>query len=177
MNVFRTVLFVSVLVLFVSGTAGSAEKEGRAAPDFTLRDLNGKKVSLSDLCGDGPILISLWALWCRPCLEEMPYLDKLYRKYKERGIKVLAVSEDSPRSLNKVKTYIRSKNYQFRVLTDPNGDLTRKFKTKVIPYTVVVDSDGRIVHSRTGYRKGQEKELERILLDVLKSPARDDDDT
>ncbi|MCK4545898.1 MAG: TlpA family protein disulfide reductase [Candidatus Eisenbacteria sp.] len=162
-------LVVAVIVLLVSyGSVCAAEKEGRPASDFTLRDLGNKKVTLSDLYGDGPILISLWALWCRPCLEELPHLDKMYREYKDRGLQVLAVSQDSPRSLNKVKSYIKSRKYALRVLTDSNADLTRKFKTKLIPYTLILDSEGDIVYSRTGYRKGQEKELEEIVLGLLK---------
>jgi peroxiredoxin len=176
MRTVRLTVLLVILLTTVVGSAYAARGEGRMAPDFTLRDLNSKKVSLSDLYGDGPILISLWALWCRPCLEELPHLDEMYGEFKEQGLQVLAISQDSPRSLNKVKSYIKGKKYDFRVLTDPNGDLTRKFKTKVIPYTLILDSEGQIVHSRTGYRKGQEKELQKIVVDLLKDSAPEETD-
>jgi len=159
------VLAAALLVgLLVPSNAGAL---GRRAPDFTLLDLDGRKVTLSNLYGKGPILISLWALWCRPCLEELPHLDALYEELRDRGVEVLAVSQDSPRSQNRVKAFIKSKKYDFRVLRDPNGELARKLKTRVIPYTVILDSDGQIVHARTGYRKGQEAELMEILVDLL----------
>ncbi len=163
-----TAALAAALALSILAVPGpSRGSDGSQSPDFTLRDLDNNKVTLSELYGDGPILVSLWALWCRPCLEELPHIDALYQKYRERGLKVIAVSQDSPRSQNKVKSYIKSKKYGVQVLLDPNGDLTRKFKTKVIPYTLILDSEGRIVHSRTGYRKGQEKELEDVLVGLL----------
>jgi len=165
----RTAAIAAVLAFaLLAGPVSSNAKDASHSPDFSLRDLDNTKVTLSDLYGEGPILVSLWALWCRPCLEELPHLDALYRKYKDRGLRVLAVSQDSPRSQNKIKTFIKSRRYDFQVLRDPNGDLTRKFKTKVTPYTLILDSQGRIVHSRTGHRKGQEKELEEILVGLLK---------
>ncbi len=164
----RTAVIAAALTcVLMSVPVQSIAKDGAHCPDFKFRDLNNKKVALSDLQGEGPILISLWALWCRPCLEELPHIDALYRKYEDRGLRVLAISQDSPRSQNKVKSYIKSKKYGFQVLLDPNSDLTRKLKTRVIPYTVILDSEGRIVHSRTGYRKGQEKELEKVLVELL----------
>ena len=169
----RPGLLAGVLLLAILTTTAAAKT--RPAPDFALRDLNGKKVELSEIIGDGPVLVSLWALWCRPCLEEMPHLDALHEEFKDAGLQVLAVSQDSPRSQNKVKSFVRSRDYGFRVLLDPNGDLTRSFKTKVIPYTVIVDSDGEIVHARAGYRKGQEKELRKIIAGLLSTPAEDAD--
>ena len=79
--------FVSVLVVALSASIAMAAAH-KKAPDFTLRDLDGKKIKLGDLEGEGPILISLWALWCRPCLEEMPHIDELYQKYEDQGLRV-----------------------------------------------------------------------------------------
>jgi cytochrome c biogenesis protein CcmG/thiol:disulfide interchange protein DsbE len=154
---------VSTMAVVLVALCGLARAEDRPAPDFTLRDLEGNKVTLSETWGKGPVLISLWALWCRPCQEEMPHISDLQQEFRERGLQVLAVSQDEPRSLNKVKTFIQGKEYKFRVLLDPNKDLTRAFKTKLIPYTVVVDTAGRIVYERVGYRKGQEKELRDVV--------------
>lgn len=161
------VAIATALVVLLAGAAAIAA-EGKRAPDFTLHNLDGKKVSLDDLTGNGPVLLSLWALWCRPCLEEMPHIQAIHDKYGDKGLTVVAVSEDSPRSQSRVKSFLKNKKYSFLVLRDPNGELTRKFKTRLIPFTAILDSEGRIVHSRAGYRKGQEKELEKIVLELLK---------
>ena len=109
-----TLLTIIVLTLVVGGFAeDQIEKE---APNLTLEYLNGKKVTLSQLLENGPVLVDFWATWCEPCKKEMVYLDKFHKQYKEDGFQVLAVNQDSPRSLSKVRSYIRSKRFSFPIL-------------------------------------------------------------
>jgi len=172
-----TLLLTAVFVglLFVSWAAAKEEQEQPVqegeklplAPDFQIRNLKGNRVALSDLLGEGPVLISFWATWCKPCLKELPHLQDLYNRYKENGFRVVAITEDAPRSLSKVKSYIAGKRYDFLVLVDENNGVQRKFNFRALPYTVLLDKDGHIVYSRMGYRPGDEKVLEEKLLPLM----------
>jgi len=132
-----------------------------------LEDLDGDRVSLQDVVGDGPVLISFWATWCRPCLEELRELQKLHNEYESRGLTMLGISTDSERSVAKVKPLVRSKGYAFRVLLDTNGDVARLYYAQIIPYTVIIDSAGSIVYTQMGYRKGDELEVREVIDRLL----------
>jgi cytochrome c biogenesis protein CcmG/thiol:disulfide interchange protein DsbE len=175
-----SLLTASILtgLLFLSlSLAEEAEEEKELArvPDFQLKDLEGQRVALDDLLGKGPILISFWATWCKPCIKEMPHLHELYHRYKEHGFLVVAISEDSPRSLSKVKSFIAGKKYDFLVLLDENNAVQRKFNFRALPYTLLLDEEGRMVYSRLGYRPGDEKMLEEKLLPLIKAKEEQED--
>src|SRR5262245_32151310 len=75
---------------------GGSSKSGGRPADFTLRDIDGATVRLSDHLGKDVVLISFWATWCSPCQAEMPHLERMFRSYKDQGFVVLAVSMDGP---------------------------------------------------------------------------------
>ena len=84
------------------------------------------------------------------------------------GLQVLAVTIDAPRSQSRVKPLVRGKKYTFRVLLDPGQNVFRKLQGKgQIPYVVVLDPEGRIRYRHTGYRPGDEKELESVILELF----------
>jgi peroxiredoxin len=176
MNVKRQLILSALLFALLIGLifsfpvlAEEEEKKLSLAPTFSLKDLDGKRVALSDLLGKGPILIDFWATWCKPCIKELPHLNDLYEKYKDRGFLLVAISEDSPRSLSKVKSFIASKKYEFLVLLDDNNAVQRKFNFRALPYTVLLDEDGHVIHARMGYRPGDEKVLEEKLIPLIEA--------
>ena len=76
--------------------------------DFTLKDLNNKRVSFSDLQGENLTIIDFWATWCKPCARAIPELITLYEDYKNQSVQVVGISVDSPRNLAKVKPFVNS---------------------------------------------------------------------
>jgi peroxiredoxin len=170
-NALTTLLFILLIGLMGSFPilAGEDENELPLAPKFSLKDLNGRRVALDDLLGDGPLLIDFWATWCKPCVKELPHLHDMYLKYRERGFQVVAISEDSPRSLSKVKSFVAGNKYEFLVLLDENSAVQRKFNFRALPYTVLLDRDGHVHHSRMGYRPGDELVLEEKLVALLEA--------
>ncbi|MDT3695482.1 MAG: TlpA disulfide reductase family protein [Ignavibacterium sp.] len=161
------VLLIITLVSTLIFAQSEEDLKGRKAPNFKLTDLNGKYVELNKETGSGPILISFWATWCKPCLEEMAEFNKIYSQYKDKGFKLLAISTDTEKTVAKVKPYIKSKGYDFTVLFDTNSDVARKYYAQQMPYTVMLDKNGNIVYSHLGYMRGDEIKVEKLLLELL----------
>jgi peroxiredoxin len=150
-----------------------ADEEGLAkAPSFHAKDMNGEAVALEDLLGKGPVLVDFWATWCKPCIKELPHIQRLHEQYSAKGLTVLAVTIDSPKSQSRVKPFVTGRGFTFTVVMDGSQDVFRKMQGKgSIPYVVVLDADGNIRYRHTGYRPGDEQELEKIVRELLGEPA------
>ena len=135
--------------------------------DFTLTDLNGDDVSLSELLKNGPVLLGFWATWCSPCKEEMKYMQEIYDKYKEKGFTYLAVNTDSQKSLSKVKSYISSKGYTFPVVLDTDEKIFNAYLGEGMPYSLLITQDKEIVAKHLGFIVGDEGKIEKEVVDVL----------
>lgn len=140
-----------------SGEAPSAD--GAGAPDFTLRALDGSTVHLSDYRGK-VVLIDFWSTTCDPCLAEMPHLVDLYKKHKDGGFVVLAVSLDGPESLAQVSSVVHDKEMIFPVLLDEETTVVAQYNPKrEMPFSVIVGKSGSVVWKRAGYQVGSEKQI------------------
>jgi cytochrome c biogenesis protein CcmG/thiol:disulfide interchange protein DsbE len=159
-----------ILILIFSVILTAQEESGpdiKKAQNFILEDLDGEFVELYKITGDGPILLSFWATWCKPCVEEMKELNKIYEEYKSQGFKLVAISIDSEKSVSRVKPFIKSKNYEFPVLFDTNSEVARIYYAQSVPYSILLDENGSIVYSHLGYKKGDEKEIEKLIKSLL----------
>lgn len=135
--------------------------------DIAVSTLGGETLELDSLARRGPTLVSFWALWCSPCKQELRALQSLFETYREQGFSLVAVNQDSPRSLAKVRSYVASQRYTFPVVLDPNGQLLQRFNGQAIPYSVMLDSTGAVLYSMVGYLPGDEAEIEQKLRTVL----------
>ena len=148
------------------GPGGSTSKESSDSSqsdvtDFTLTDINGTEVSLSQFVGKGAIVISFWATWCKPCVAEMPHLQRMYEKRKGEGFVVLAVSLDGPETEAEVAPFVKSKGFTFPVLIDTETRAASLYNPRrAAPFTVVIDRHGKIVKKREGFNPGDEAQLE-----------------
>ena len=95
--------------------------------DFKSETIDNKEIIFSEVLQNGPVLVNFWALWCKPCRSEMKHLDAIFLKYKENGLTILGVNQDSPRSLAKVKAFVSSHKINYPVITDPNQEIFQKF--------------------------------------------------
>ena len=136
-------------------------------PKIDLKDLNNKRQSVNKYHESGPLLLNFWNLACEPCKKEMKELDKIYVKHREKGFEFVSINIDSPRSMAKVKSFVKSQKYSFTVLSDPKASLFRKMGGKVMPFVIIVDSSGSIINRHVGYNPGDEKELEKEILHLL----------
>jgi len=137
-------------------------------PTIKLKKLNGQSVMLQNYLKEGPVLINFWATWCAPCKKEMVYLDQFEKKYKDKGLSILAVSTDSQKSLSQVRSYIRSKKYTFEVFQDPNSQTFKKLNGNLMPTNILINKDGKILWRHYGYLPGDETEMEKEIKSALK---------
>ena len=142
--------------------------------DFTLEDMEGDLFTLSENLGKGPILLNFWATWCSPCKHELPHLQELMEKYEEQGFQLYTISIDSPKSQSKIKPYVKSKRFTFPVLLDTNSEVLKQFQGNSVPFQVLLDKEGNIVETHTGYNPGDEKILEEKIIKLLKSGSSDE---
>ncbi|RMF60257.1 MAG: TlpA family protein disulfide reductase [Calditrichaeota bacterium] len=153
------------LSLFIFSLIAFAQEN--KAPDFVLPDIDGNNYRLYDHLGEGPILINFWATWCIPCREEMKKLKKIYKKYKDDQLEILSISIDDPKTVGKVKGFVNTYRYPFTFLLDTNNEVIRLYQGNNPPYTVLLDKDGTIVYTHTGYRKGDEKKVEEKIAHLI----------
>ena len=149
--------------------AGEAARDTTAysAPDWTLRTADGGEVSLHGALARGPVLVSFWALWCVPCLRELPHLDELARETAGR-LTVLAVNEDGPRSVARVRPYVHSRRLGLIVPLDTPGDVAREMQIgDALPFLVLYDARGHETYRRVGYREGDEVALRARVMELL----------
>jgi peroxiredoxin len=166
-------LLAALLVLSgASVSLGAAKK----APEFTLPDVEGEDVVLSELLEDGPVVVDFWATWCKPCIKAFPDLQELFDKYRNCGLSVVAVSIDGPRSMSRVGSFIKSKGHTFTVVLDPSQAVARKFHVTSVPRTVLINTDGEIEYAVTGYRPKNHEELEAAVAKLLPGECPEDDE-
>ena len=153
-------------IFLILGIVFSGEQEGKL-PEFKLKTLNKKKVKLKEFYKDGPIAVNVWTLTCEPCKKEMKYLNDYHKKYSDKGFEVVSINIDTPRSISKVKSYVKSTKFAFTVLSDPNKNFFKKTGGKIMPYLVLINSDGTVFKKKVGFTPSETKQLEQDILDLI----------
>ena len=155
------------LIIIFQFLNGENTDSGSTIPDLKVRLLNGTSTTLHQLSQDGPLLIDFWATWCVPCKKVMKYLNQYHEKYADDNFKVLMINTDTPRSLSKVRGFIKSQDYSFNVGMDPNKVLSKKLNGMIMPTLILVDKGGIIKWRHQGYVAGEEIEIEKQIKQVL----------
>lgn len=158
---------IVILVLFLSLTFWDKAfaKTGSLAPDFTLNDLCGKKVTLSQFRGK-VVILNFWSIWCGPCLAEMPSLNKLYLEFKGKGLVVLAIAEDPAEK--PVVSHIKEKGLALTVLMDKERKVYFKYSLFGIPVSFLIDKKGFIVEKFIGERDWVSPQMKEKISKLLK---------
>lgn len=135
-------------------------------PDFALDDLEGDSVRLSDLTGK-VVVISFWATWCGPCLQELPFLQAFFDAHGPDDLVVLAIATDGPETLAEVRSIVRRRRWTMPVLLDLDGATMAQLNPRgTQPFTLFVDRQGRLADTHEGYAAGDEASHE-ATIDAL----------
>lgn len=135
-----------------------------AAPDFTVTDGGGNRVSTADLSGK-PVILNFWATWCPPCRGELPAFDKLYRQYgNEVSFMMIDLTDGYRETVEGVKKFISENGYTFPVYYDTEGSAAEAYNVSSIPFTVAVGRNGNIVGTHLGAMS--EAALEKLIKTV-----------
>ena len=118
------------------------------APDFTLNTLDGKKVRLGDFRGK-PVILNFWATWCKPCVEELPALEKLWQAYNEGDVVVLAVNQGESEGI--IRDFLADHSVSFPILVDRNQKVNRLYRVRGLPTSYFIDENSKIEHELVGF--------------------------
>ncbi len=138
---------------------------GKKAPEFKAKDLSGNTVSLSSLKGK-PILLNFWATWCPYCREERPYLNSLYKEYKDKGLVIIAVSVD--KSEETVKRYLKRVPSDFMIIHDEDNKASGIYGVYSLPTSFLIDRNGIIKNKFMGMRNWTEDSSKKLINDLIK---------
>jgi thiol-disulfide isomerase/thioredoxin len=139
----------------------------KAVADLKLDVIDGTTKVLGDYLQLGPVYVNFWALWCEPCKQELRAMKTIVKELPENSFTLLAINLDSPKSLAKVKAFVRSQGYPFPIILDPNEQIFRSFNGQLLPFAVLMDRQGNVISTRTSYLPGDEKEIKAEILKVI----------
>lgn len=158
-------ILLSLSFLLISGLVFSQN----SLPSINLKTLDGQNVNTSSIENDGkPIIISFWATWCSPCKRELNNINDVYEDWvEETGVKVIAISIDDTRQVFKVGPYVEGVAWEFDVLLDTNGDFKRAMNVNNVPFTFILDGNGKVVYEHNNYAEGDEDEMYEKILELV----------
>jgi cytochrome c biogenesis protein CcmG, thiol:disulfide interchange protein DsbE len=159
----RWTLTALLLLLFSANLCSQSQYTS-----LSLEDLNGNRHQLGEYLKSGPVYLSFWALWCDPCKQELHALKALAARLKDKPVTFIAINTDTPKSLAKVKGYVRSQDIPFPVAVDPNGIVFQALSGQNLPYSLLFDKNGTISATHSGYLPGDDRAIEKEILDLLK---------
>jgi thiol-disulfide isomerase/thioredoxin len=131
--------FLAIVFLAISSA------EAKRAPNFDAKNLAGQRQKLSALRGR-IVVLTFWATWCGPCLEELPRLSQLSQQYAGRGVEFIAASIDNASDRGKVQPFLTNNNIDLNVWVGANSEILQAFGLgEIVPGTVIIDQQGEIV--------------------------------
>lgn len=156
---------LSLLCLVLAASFASAQQ----LPDVKVENAQGKVVSVRSLAQGKPMIIAYWSIACKPCIQELNAInDSLADWRSEADVVVVAVSVDDARLKASAKAIANSRGWEFICLYDENQALKRAMNVTQTPQSFVVDGNGNIIHSHTGYTPGSEQELFDKIVELKK---------
>uniref|UniRef100_A0A7C4GFD7 Redoxin domain-containing protein n=1 Tax=candidate division WOR-3 bacterium TaxID=2052148 RepID=A0A7C4GFD7_UNCW3 len=160
--------FLVVLGLLGIGLVfGAGKQEYEPAPDFTLTDVNGEEVTLSELLKKGPVYLVCWDLPCVNCIAELDALRPTYDSLTDRGLQIVALSVDKPADEQRVRAFVKSKKWPYIVLLDQQQKVKKAYNIIIKPTAYLINMDGEIVFTHIGYKKGDEAKIRAEILKWL----------
>lgn len=149
----KTSLSILLILLSVSSLSQNI------VPNTKLKNLESEFIYTNDvLIENNFYIISFWATWCIPCINELDAIVDIYEELEKDNIEVIAISTDDARTKKRVRPMINGKDWNFKILLDENHDLKRALNIVGIPHTIITKGT-KIIYRRIGYSPGEEVDL------------------
>jgi cytochrome c biogenesis protein CcmG/thiol:disulfide interchange protein DsbE len=133
------------------------------APDFSLPATDGT-VKLADLKGQ-VVYLDFWASWCSPCRKSFPWMNEMQRRYRARGLTVVAVNLDKDRAL--AQQFLAAMHPMFTIAYDPEGKVASRYDVQAMPSSYLIDRSGRVVSRHLGFREDDKAAMEQTIRALL----------
>jgi cytochrome c biogenesis protein CcmG/thiol:disulfide interchange protein DsbE len=159
---------LSFVVVWLQSSKYEPLTVGKVAPDFALPDLGEKTVRLSDYRGK-VVFLNFWATWCKPCREEMPSMEVLYKNFEKDGLVVLAVSIDRVTTKKDIPPFVKGMSLTFPVLVDSWGQTDKRYKLMGVPETYIIDQQGVLREKIIGPRDWTRLDNLQVLSGLLRT--------
>jgi thiol-disulfide isomerase/thioredoxin len=133
-------------------------------PNITLNTLNGKSVKIQDeISKDKITILSFWASWCVPCINELDAISEVYEDWQEDfNLELIAISTDDARTQKRIRPMVNGKGWPYKILLDKNQELKRALNISTIPQIIIL-KDSKIIYIHSGYSPGVEDEFYDII--------------
>jgi peroxiredoxin len=172
MDILKRICVLAFLAVFALCPVSCKKAEEQAviesgkAFDFTLTDLNGSAVRLSDLRGK-VVIIEFWATWCPPCKESVPELNKVTETFRDKDFRLIGISVDKGgEALSNVRTFVKENAVAYPVMVD-SGKVNVAYAVSGIPAMFIIDKEGRIVKRHNGFFPGLARTLSKEVEELL----------
>ena len=175
----KLIIAFMVLNITLNAQVSSANNwMGKEAPTFSLPDLNNDYIALRDLCGEklrkpwknktkNVVVLSFFATWCKPCIAEIPHLQKLQKKYSDKTVKFFLVNVGEQKE--KINEFLKTKSISIQILMDKYKKISEKYDALTLPRLFIIDKNGIIQLEQRGFKNGEkfESDLDQILSKLI----------
>jgi len=166
-----SLLLCSMSLLIAQETGNESTKKMQKIPSVDIKTLDGKIFNTANITNDGkPVIISLWATWCKPCIAELMAIADVYEDWvEETGVKLFAISVDDAKTVSRVAPFVNGKSWDYEVLLDQNWDFKRAMSVPDVPFLCILNGNGEIVWQHTSYAPGSEEEVYEIIKKIVEN--------
>lgn len=160
-----TIVLALCLSLGAQNDKPAQDRHLAKLPAVDIQTIDGKVFNTSEIQNDGkPVIVSLWATWCKPCIAELLAIADEYEDWvEETGVKLYAVSIDDAKTSARVAPFVKGKGWDYTVLLDVNSDFKRAMNVNDVPYMCILNGKGEIVWQHTSYAPGSEQEVYEVV--------------
>lgn len=148
-STFLAITVLLTLIIFEMNAQDNPDIIGKQAPEWTLENLEGKKINTADFKGKVQI-IDLWATWCPPCRKGIPELIELQEQYKKNGLEIIGIALDN--TIDPVKQYAATTKFNYTIVFGNRQTANLYGRIEAIPTTFIVDKTGKVVKKLVGYQ-------------------------
>lgn len=163
-------LVLTLLFAIAGAQSASALDKGSAAPGFSSKSAKSAALKKLSKYKGKVVVVDFWATWCKPCKKELPVLQKLYKKYKKKGLVVVGVNVEPNKSKKQLKAFLSElgTDVSFKILQDKDHAIADAYGPETMPSSFIIGRDGKIVHIHSGYRGSKDaKKIEKAIKKAL----------